>query len=74
MTILDVREFYQRRDASEATGDEELCTGCDKKLELGEPFSTYVLVETRAPRAFPPSIVLCQRCTFVVMEVRGPGG
>jgi hypothetical protein len=73
MTILDVRDFYQRRDASEATGTEEPCEGCDKKLEAGEPFSTYVLVETRAPRAFPPSILLCQKCTFLVMEVKAPG-
>jgi hypothetical protein len=71
MTILDVRDFYQRRDAAEATGDEEPCTGCDAKLEPGAPFSTYVLTETRAPRAFPPSILLCKKCTYLVMKV-GP--
>ena len=70
MTILDVRDFYQRRDALEATGGEQPCTGCDKAFEAGQPYSTYVLTEPRAPRAFPASILLCQACTFMVIEVR----
>ena len=39
MTILDVRDFYRRRDAFEAKGDEAVCTGCDKPFEPGDPFS-----------------------------------
>ncbi len=70
MTILDVREFYTRRDALEAKGGEEPCTGCDKPFEAGQPYSIYSISAPRAPRAFPASILLCQACTFLVMEVK----
>jgi hypothetical protein len=70
VTILDVRDFYQRRDALQAVGGEEPCTGCDKVFEPGDDYSTYVLNEPRAPRAFPASILLCKACTFKVMEIR----
>jgi hypothetical protein len=70
MTILDVRDFYQRRDALEATGTEEPCTGCDKPFAAEDPYSIYDLAEQRAPRAFPMSINLCKACTFLVMEIK----
>jgi hypothetical protein len=71
MTIADVLDFYQRRDAFDATGGEEPCTGCDKVLEAGEPFSIYDIAgRERTPRAFPPSINLCQKCTFMVIGSR----
>jgi hypothetical protein len=69
MTILDVRDFYTRRDAFEAAGDEAACTGCDKPFASGDPYSIYDLTEQRAPRAFPMNINLCQACTFLVMPV-----
>jgi hypothetical protein len=70
MTILDVRDFYRRRDALEAAGDEAPCTGCDKPLAAGDPYSIYDLAEPRAPRAFPMSINLCRACTYAVIEVK----
>jgi hypothetical protein len=73
MTIGDVAAFYTRRDAAEATGKEEPCTGCDKQLEEGEPYSDYDVKDTlRAPRAFPQSIVLCQKCAYMVIAWRPP--
>ena len=71
MTIADVLDFYERRDALEASGGEEPCTGCDKVLEPEEPYSLYVLAgRPRTPRAFPASIVLCQKCTYMVIGSR----
>jgi hypothetical protein len=68
MTIADVREFYRRRDALEASGGEEPCTGCDKVLEPGEGYSPYDLMDpVRAPRDLPATIVLCQKCVFLVI-------
>jgi hypothetical protein len=73
MTIADVVDFYTRRDAAEATGSEEPCTGCDAKLEPGEPYSNYDIAgKPRTPRAFPPNIVLCQKCTYLVIAWRPP--
>jgi hypothetical protein len=68
MTVADVRDHYQRRDALKAAGGEEPCTGCDKELEPGEEYSTYALSEpARAPRGLPDGINLCRKCTFLVM-------
>ena len=68
MTIADVAEFYVRRDAVQATGDEEPCTGCDAKLAADDWFSHYDLGDVmRTPRAFPATIVLCQGCTYMVI-------
>jgi hypothetical protein len=73
MTIGDVATFYQRRDVAEATGGEEPCTGCDTKLEADDAYSNYDLKNTlRAPRAFPQSIVLCQKCAYMVIAWRPP--
>ena len=73
MTIGDVSEFYVRRDAAEATGDEEPCTGCDKKLNAGESYANYDIAgKPRTPRAFPASIVLCQKCAYMVIAWRPP--
>ncbi len=73
MTIADVVEFYQRRDVQEATGDEEPCHGCDKQLEADEPYSNYDLKNAlRTPKAFPASIVLCQKCAYLVIGFRPP--
>jgi hypothetical protein len=69
MTILDVRDFYRRRDALAATGGEAPCTGCDKPLARGDAYSIYDLAKPRAPRAFPMTINLCKPCTYMVMEV-----
>jgi hypothetical protein len=71
MTIADVYEFYVRRDAAEAGGAEEPCTGCDKKLEAGESYSNYD-AKVRAPRNLPAHIVLCQKCTYLVVGFRPP--
>ena len=46
MTIGDVAAFYNRRDVAEATGKEEPCTGCDKQLEVDEPYSNYDVKDT----------------------------
>lgn len=73
MTIGDVAEFYRRRDAAEAVGGEAPCTGCDKTLEPGEPYSNYDIADAlRTPRAFPNSIVLCQKCAYLVIGFRPP--
>ena len=73
MTIADVFDFYTRRDAAEATGSEEPCTGCDAKIEAGDPYSNYDIAgKPRTPRAFPPSLVLCQKCAYMVMAWRPP--
>ncbi|HEV8022036.1 MAG TPA: hypothetical protein VGP41_12265 [Candidatus Lustribacter sp.] len=71
MTIADVFEFYVRRDAAEANGKEEPCTGCDKKLEAGESYSNYD-AKVRAPHNLPKHIVLCQKCTYLVVGFRPP--
>jgi hypothetical protein len=68
VTISDVTDFYQRTDAFKARGGEGPCAGCHKILEPEEPFSTYDLAgKERTPRAFPQSIVLCKKCTFMLM-------
>jgi hypothetical protein len=73
MTIADVVEFYVRRDAVQATGDEEPCTGCDKRLEADDWFSHYdVAGKPRTPRAFPATILLCQKCTYMVIGYGPP--
>jgi hypothetical protein len=73
MTIADVYDFYTRRDAAEATGTEEPCTGCDKQLEPGEAYSNYdVAGRPRTPRAFPSSLVLCEKCAYMVIAWRPP--
>ena len=73
MTIADVFEFYQRRDAVQAAGTEEPCTGCDKKLEAGEWYSNYDIAgKPRTPRAFPAHIVLCKKCSYLVIGYRPP--
>lgn len=69
MTILDVRDFYQRQDALEAKGGEEPCTGCDVVFEPGQPYSTYVLTEPRVSLKFPQSILLCQACTYKIVAL-----
>jgi hypothetical protein len=69
MTIGDVAEFFNRRDVAEATGGEEPCTGCDKKLEAGEPYSNYD-AKVRAPRNYPSTIVLCRKCAYLVIGWR----
>jgi hypothetical protein len=73
MTIGDVAEFYQRRDAEEASGGEEPCTGCDKTLVAGEPYSNYDIAgRPRTPRNFPASLVLCAKCAYMVIAWRPP--
>ncbi len=68
MTIADVVDFYERSAVLEAKGGEEPCTGCDKVLEKDEAFSYYEIAgRPRTPRALPPNINLCQKCTFLVM-------
>jgi hypothetical protein len=69
MTIGDVAEFYTRRDAPDATGSEEPCTGCDKQLAPDEPYSNYD-AKVRAPLNLPKSIVLCQKCAYLVIGWR----
>jgi hypothetical protein len=70
MNITDVREFYQRTDAFKARGGEGPCAGCGKMLEPEQPFSVYDLAgKERTPRAYPPSIILCHKCTFMVIPV-----
>jgi hypothetical protein len=71
MTIADVFEFYVRRDAAEASGKEEACTGCDATLEAGESYSNYD-AKVRAPHNLPRHIVLCQKCTYLVVGFRPP--
>ncbi len=71
MTIADVAEFYNRRDALKASGQEKPCTGCDKTLSPGEDYSNYDLRDpVRAPRAFPVTMVLCAKCTYMVIAYR----
>ena len=71
MTIADVVEFYQRRDAIQAEGTEAPCTGCDAKLKPGDWYSNYDIAgKPRTPRAFPATIVLCQTCTYLVIGYR----
>jgi hypothetical protein len=37
-------------------------------LEPEEPYSVYDLAgKARTPRAFPQTIVLCQKCTFMLI-------
>jgi hypothetical protein len=72
MTIADVVDFYKRRDLQQATGEEEPCAGCDTKLAAGASYSNYDLVQPKAPRAFPASMVLCQKCTYLVIGYRPP--
>ena len=68
MTVRDVAEFYIRRDALEASGNEMPCEGWDKQLEPGENFSHYDLADSRpGSAAFPKTIVLCQKCTYMVI-------
>jgi hypothetical protein len=68
VTISDVTDFYKRTDAFKARGGEGPCAGCHKVLEPEEPFSVYDLAgKERTPRAFPPTIVLCKKCTFMLM-------
>ncbi len=71
MTIADVAEFYVRREAEEALGTEEPCTGCDVKLAKGDSFSHYD-AKVRAPRNLPETIVLCQKCAYLVIGFRPP--
>jgi hypothetical protein len=71
VTIGDVVEFYVRRDAVQANGGEAPCTGCDKTLEPGDWYSHYDIAgKPRTPRAFPAEIVLCQKCTYLVIGYR----
>jgi hypothetical protein len=73
MTIGDVYDFYVRRDVAEALGTEDPCTGCDKKLQSGETYSNYDIAgKPRTPRAFPPHLVLCQKCAYMVIAWRPP--
>jgi len=68
MNVTDVKEFYKRNDAFKARGNEGSCAGCGTVLEPEAPYSVYVLAgRERTPRAFPPSMLLCQKCTFLVM-------
>jgi len=68
MNIADVNEFYQRNDAFKARGDEGSCAGCGTVLAPEQPYSVYVLAgKPRTPRAFPPSMLLCQKCTYMVL-------
>jgi hypothetical protein len=70
MTVADVRDFYERQDAFKARGGEGPCAGCGKVLEAEEPFSLYAVAgRPRTPRAFPASIVLCAKCTYMVIGV-----
>jgi hypothetical protein len=71
MTIGQVNAFYQRSDVATATGAEEPCTGCDRKLDKKEDYSIYALRVSPPPvKGLPEAIVLCQKCTYMVMGSR----
>ncbi len=70
MTIADVAELYRRRDLVNATDDTTVCAGCDTKLAPGDPYSNYDLANPKAPRAFPASMALCGKCTYMVIAYR----
>ena len=75
MTVDDVRDFYQRSDAFKAREGEVRCSGCATELEAEEPYSLYVLAgKPRTPRAFPSSLHLCRKCTYMVIgsQMAGP--
>lgn len=68
MTAGQINEYYQRRVAMVATGEEAPCSGCNRKLEPKENFSIYALKEKPAPiRGMPDAILLCQKCTYTIM-------
>ena len=71
MTIADVVEYYTRRDILEATGEEAPCTGCFKKVEPGAMYSNYD-VTPGSPQKLPPSLVLCQKCAYIVIGFGPP--
>jgi hypothetical protein len=71
VTIGQVNEFYQRSDIGSATGDEEPCTGCDRKLDAKEDYSIYALRVSPPPiKGLPETIVLCKKCTYMVIGSR----
>jgi hypothetical protein len=67
VTIADVVEFYVRRDAVQAVGSEEPCTGCDKQLAKDDWLSHYDIADKPHPRSLPATILLCQKCTYQVI-------
>ena len=68
MTPGQINEFYERRVAMVATGEEAACAGCNRKLEAKENFSIYALKVKPAPlRGMPDAFLLCQTCTYAVM-------
>jgi hypothetical protein len=71
MTIVDVVEYYTRRDVAEATGSEVACTGCFKPPEAGTMYSTYD-VKPGSPQKFPAEILLCQKCAYIVIGFGPP--
>ncbi len=71
MTIVDVVEYYTRRDALEATGTEAACAGCFKPPEAGTMYSHYD-VKPGSPQKFPAEILLCQKCAYIVIGFGPP--
>ncbi len=71
MVLAQVNAYYQRRDIAVATGDEEPCSGCNRKLEPKENYSIYGQNEAAHEiRGLPESILLCQKCTYIVIGSR----
>jgi hypothetical protein len=71
VTAGQINEFYERRVAMVATGEEAPCAGCNRKLEAKENFSIYALKVKPAPlRGMPDAFILCQACTYNVIGAK----
>ena len=72
MLFSDVIDFYQRADILEARADVGPCATCRKRFEVGEQFSMYLLKDGRPTRKFPEGILLCKKCTYIVIAAPHP--